>query len=86
MVADSLEPIDMVNFSSPLAENRVVQDFGLPIRLVGDLLGEPEHEQLANSQCGGPPVVFKECREPVFGRGHAVDRLSKAGIDNGFHV
>lgn len=85
-VADGPEPVDMVNLSSPFANNFIVKNLDLPLRFVCDLLGEPEHEQLTDGQGGGPPTVFLNRWKFASGRRLVVERHSEARPGEGLHL
>ena len=87
--ADGLEPVNMTELVLPLVDNFIVESFDLPARLVGDLLDEPEHGQLANRQRVGFPILVKKRREPRGGehvvshRRQELERQAIAGTGKG---
>lgn len=59
------------DFDPRPADNFIVENIGPLVRLVGDLLDELEHEQLANGQGGRLPIIlFKKRWEPISERRH----------------
>lgn len=96
-MTDGPEPVHVTELVPPLVDDFIIENFGVPVGLVGDLLDEPEHGQLANSQRRGSPILVKQRREPrwwqlvvshrrqVFERQAIAGTGKRLGFSSGFH-